>query len=53
MAGIYRAQIEAAGYEVDVALDGETGFHDLYTMTPDALLLDLLAAGWVSRGPKS
>ena len=42
VAAIYRAQIEAAGYEVEVALDGETGFHDLYTINPDALLLDLL-----------
>ena len=45
VAGIYRAQIEAAGYEVEVALDGETGFHDLYTTNPDALLLDLLLPG--------
>jgi CheY-like chemotaxis protein len=45
VAGIYRAQIEAAGYEVEVALDGETGFHDLYTINPDALLLDLLLPG--------
>ena len=48
VAGIYRTQIEAAGYEVEVALDGETGFHDLYTMTPDALLLDLLLPGGLS-----
>jgi CheY-like chemotaxis protein len=45
VAGIYRTQIEAAGYEVEVALDGETGFHDLYTINPDALLLDLLLPG--------
>ena len=45
VAAIYRAQIEAAGYEVEVALDGETGFHDLYTINPDALLLDLLLPG--------
>ncbi len=45
VAGIYRTQIEAAGYEVEVALDGETGFHDLYTTNPDALLLDLLLPG--------
>ena len=48
VAGIYRAQIEAAGYEVEVALDGETGFHDLYTINPDALLLDLLLPGGLS-----
>ena len=48
VAGIYRAQIEAAGYEVEVALDGETGFHDLYTLNPDALLLDLLLPGGLS-----
>ena len=48
VAGIYRAQIEAAGYEVEVALDGETGFHDLYTTNPDALLLDLLLPGGLS-----
>jgi CheY-like chemotaxis protein len=45
VAGIYRSQIEAAGYEVEVALDGETGFHDLFTINPDALLLDLLLPG--------
>ena len=45
VASIYRTQIEAAGYEVEVALDGETGFHDLYTTSPDALLLDLLLPG--------
>ena len=48
VAAIYRAQIEAAGYEVEVALDGETGFHDLYTINPDALLLDLLLPGGMS-----
>ena len=48
VAGIYRTQIEAAGYEVEVALDGETGFHDLYTINPDALLLDLLLPGGLS-----
>ena len=48
VAGIYRAQIEAAGYDVEVALDGETGFHDLYTINPDALLLDLLLPGGLS-----
>ncbi len=48
VAGIYRAQIEAAGYQVEVALDGETGFHDLYTINPDALLLDLLLPGGLS-----
>ncbi len=48
VAGIYRAQIEAAGYEVEVALDGETGFHDLYNVSPDALLLDLLLPGGLS-----
>ena len=31
---IYRQQIEAAGYEVEVALDGETGFHDIYAQIP-------------------
>ena len=46
--GIYRSQIEAAGYEVEVALDGETGFHDMYTQSPDALLLDLLLPGGLS-----
>ena len=45
---IYRSQIEAAGYEVEVALDGETGFHDIYTQNPDALLLDLLLPGDLS-----
>lgn len=48
VAAIYRAQIEAAGYEVEVALDGETGFHDLYTINPDALLLDLLLPAGMS-----
>ncbi len=48
VAGIYRTQIEAAGYDVEVALDGETGFHDLYTINPDALLLDLLLPGGLS-----
>jgi CheY-like chemotaxis protein len=48
IAGIYRTQIEAAGYEVEVALDGETGFHDLYKINPDVLLLDLLLPGDLS-----
>lgn len=48
VAGIYRTQIEAAGYEVEVALNGETGFHDLYKINPDALLLDLLLPGDLS-----
>ena len=45
---IYRAQIEAAGYEVEVAFYFETGFNEIYTQNPDALLLDLLLPGGLS-----
>ena len=44
VAAIYRAQIEAAGYEVEVALDGETGFHDLLHDQPRRVAVGLAAA---------
>ncbi|MBV9126824.1 MAG: response regulator, partial [Verrucomicrobia bacterium] len=45
LAGVYRSQLESAGYEVEVALDGVTGFHDLLTIEPSVLLLDVFLPG--------
>ncbi len=45
LAGVYRTQLEAAGYEVEVALDGATGFHDLLALEPNAMLLDVFLPG--------
>ena len=45
LAGIYRTQLEGTGYEVEVALDGATGFHDLLALEPNAMLLDLFLPG--------
>ncbi len=46
LANAYRRQLEAAGYDVEVALDGTTGFHDVHTTAPDALLVDLFLPGF-------
>lgn len=45
IASAYRTQLEASGFEVEVALDGATGFHDLHTIAPNALLVDLFLPG--------
>lgn len=45
LAGVYRTQLEGAGYEVEVALDGATGFHDLLALEPNAMLLDVFLPG--------
>jgi CheY-like chemotaxis protein len=45
LAGIYRTQLEGAGFEVEVALDGATGFHDLLALEPNVMLLDLFLPG--------
>lgn len=45
LAAAYRRQLEAAGYAVEVAFDGSSGFHDVHTTAPDALLVDLFLPG--------
>ena len=40
VANIYRARLLRAGYQVEVALDGETGLDRLRQSPPDAVLLD-------------
>lgn len=45
LARVYRNQLELSGFEVEVALDGATGFHDLHTIAPHALLVDLFLPG--------
>ena len=39
---IYRSRLEKAGFEVDVAADGQTGYYRIIETCPDALLLDLM-----------
>ena len=43
--GIYKRKFEAAGFTVDVEMDGSQGYYRIYKMMPDAILLDLLLPG--------
>ncbi len=42
IASIYKSKFEKAGYEVDVAYDGQTGFYRIHEIRPNAVLLDLM-----------
>jgi two-component system, chemotaxis family, sensor kinase CheA len=41
-ARVYRNHLEKAGFEVEVAADGETGFNRLVEFVPDGILLDVM-----------
>src|SRR5207244_3803165 len=41
-ASIYKSKFERAGYEVDVAYDGQSGFYRIHEIRPNAVLLDLM-----------
>lgn len=45
VADIYRTKIEAEGYEVETAPDGETGYRRVKEFRPDLLLLDMRLPG--------
>jgi DNA-binding response OmpR family regulator len=42
VANIYRNKFSAEGYDVEIALDGETGVEMINTYHPDAVILDLV-----------
>ena len=42
IASIYKNKFEKAGYEVEVAYDGQTGFYRIHEIKPNAVLLDLM-----------
>ncbi|MEO8427008.1 MAG: response regulator [Verrucomicrobiota bacterium] len=42
IASIYKSKFEKAGYEVDVAYDGQTGFYRIHEVRPNVVLLDLM-----------
>jgi two-component system NtrC family sensor kinase len=42
VAEIYKDKLQAEGYDVEVAHDGETGYFQLRTFEPDLLLLDMM-----------
>src|ERR1700736_757659 len=42
VAEIYKDKLQAEGYDVEVAHDGETGYFRLKTFEPDLLLLDMM-----------
>jgi len=42
IASIYKSKFEKAGYEVDVAYDGQAGFYRIHEVRPNAVLLDLM-----------
>jgi DNA-binding response OmpR family regulator/HPt (histidine-containing phosphotransfer) domain-containing protein len=42
IANIYRNKFEKAGFEVEVAPDGQTGFYRIHEAKPHAVLLDLM-----------
>jgi CheY-like chemotaxis protein len=39
---VYRSHLEKAGFEVEVASDGEVGFTRLVEFVPDGILLDVM-----------
>ena len=39
---IYRTRLQKESYEVEVAVDGQTGFYRIHEFHPDAVLLDLM-----------
>jgi len=41
-ANLYRSVLSAAGYQVDVAIDGEAGLAAIDKLHPDLVLLDLM-----------
>lgn len=45
VAEIYKSKIEAEGYSVEVAFDGEAGYGKLKEFKPDLLLLDMMLPG--------
>jgi DNA-binding response OmpR family regulator len=45
IAQMYRLKLEREGWEVELALDGETGLAMLKDRRPDILLLDLMLPG--------
>jgi CheY-like chemotaxis protein len=45
VAEVYKDKLQAEGYHVEVAHDGETGYLRLKTFEPDLLLLDMMIPG--------
>lgn len=45
VAGIYQHKLQAAGYHVDIALDGQIGLELINSIKPDMVLLDLMLPG--------
>lgn len=39
---IYKTRLEKEGYEVEIAVDGQSGFYRIHEFEPDAVLLDLM-----------
>lgn len=42
IANIYKSKFEKAGFEVDIAPDGQAGFYRVHEYKPNAVLLDLM-----------
>ncbi|MCL4788256.1 MAG: response regulator, partial [Verrucomicrobia bacterium] len=42
VANIYRNKFTVDGYQVEIALDGETGLELINSFRPDAVILDLM-----------
>ena len=42
IASIYKSKFEKAGFEVDIAYDGQAGFYRVHEYKPNAVLLDLM-----------
>lgn len=42
VANLYRSKLEKEGYQVEIALDGQSGFYRIHEMKPEAILLDLM-----------
>ena len=45
VAGIYKHKLQAEGYHVDIASDGQTGLEMINSIKPDLVLLDLMLPG--------
>ncbi len=42
VAGLYKGKLESAGYNVEIATDGQMGISKIHEVLPDAVLLDLM-----------
>ena len=51
VAGVYRAKLQAEGFQVEVAADGQAGLEMIERTRPDLVLLDLILPKMTDERP--